>query len=158
MKLCVFPKKSDEEKNKALAAKKNSRMYEAFNGVPYAERVILMPHCMRNIKMCKAKEMGSYYLCAECGACKIGSISKKSKELGYKALYVLKGGKAVKKLVEELKPKAALGVACYFEGVMGMQESEKHGLAVQFVPLTKDGCVDTDVNLEEVFKTLARKS
>ena len=158
MKLCVFPCKSDEDNNKALTAKKNSQMSKVFYGIPYSERVVLVPHCMRNTKLCKAKEMGSYYLCAECGACKIGDISKKTKELGYKALYVLKGGKAVKKLVEDLKPKAALGVACYFEGVMGMQESEKHGLAVQFVPLTKDGCVDTDVNLEEVFKTLERIS
>jgi hypothetical protein len=156
MKLCIFPKKSDEEKNKALTDKKNRQMSEAFFSIPFTERIVLVPHCMRNIKSCKAKEMGSYYICAECGACKIGDISKKSKELKYKALYILKGGKAVKKLVAELKPKAALGVACYFEGVLGMQESEKHGLVVQFVPLTNDGCVDTDVNLEEVFKTLLK--
>jgi uncharacterized protein len=156
MKLCIFPQKSDEEKNKALTAKKNRQMAEAFSSIPCSERIVLVPHCMRNNKLCKAKEMGSYYICVECGACKIGNISKKSKELKYKALYILKGGKAVKKLVEELKPKAALGIACHFEGVLGMQESEKHGLVVQFVPLTKDGCVDTDVNLEEVFKTLSK--
>ena len=156
MKLCIFPKKSDEEKNKALTDKKNRQMSEAFSAIPYSERIVLVPHCMRNNKRCKAKEMGSYYICVECGACKIGNISKKSKELNYKALYILKGGKAVKKLVEELKPKATLGVACHFEGVLGMQESEKHGLVVQFVPLTKDGCVDTDVNLEEVFKALLK--
>jgi hypothetical protein len=131
-------------------------MAGAFAATHYGERVVFVPHCMRNIDKCKAKEMGSHYICAECGACKISRISKKSKELGYKAIYILKGGKAVKKLTEELKPKAVLGVACYFEGVMGMRESEKHGLIVQFVPLTRDGCVDTDVDLDEVFKSLAR--
>jgi uncharacterized protein len=158
MKLCTFPKKTDEEKNKALTAKKNAKMADAFAAVPFGERVVFVPHCMRSIEKCKAKEMGSYYICAECGACKIGSISRKTKELGYKALYILKGGKAVKKLTAELKPKAVLGVACYFEGVMGMEESEKHGLIVQFAPLLKDGCVDTDVDLDEVFKVLTRKS
>lgn len=156
MKLCIFPKKSDDDKNKLLTEKKNRKMAEAFAATPYSDRVVFVPHCMRNIEKCKAKEMGSYYVCAECGACKIGNISKKSKELGYKALYILKGGKAVKKLTEELKPKAVLGVACYFEGVMGMKESEKYGLIVQFSPLLKDGCVNTDVDLEEVYKALEK--
>lgn len=154
MKLCTFPKKTDEEKNKALTDKKNRQMADAFASIPYSDRVVFVPHCMRNIEKCKAKELGSYYVCAECGGCKIGNISKKSKQLGYKALYILKGGKAVKKLTEEMKPRAVLGVACYFEGVMGMEESEKHGMTVQFVPLTRDGCVDTDVNLENVFEAL----
>lgn len=158
MKLCVFPKKTDEEKNKALTDRKNARMSAAFAATPYQERVVFVPHCMRNVEKCKAKEMGSYYICVECGACKIAAISKKSKELGYKALYILKGGKAVKKLTEEIKPKAVLGVACYFEGVMGMDESEKHGLIAQFAPLTKDGCVDTDVDLDKVFEALSKKS
>jgi hypothetical protein len=158
MKLCLFPKKTDEEKNKALTDRKNAKSAAAFAAIPYGERVVFVPHCMRNIKKCRAKEMGSYYICAECGACKIGEISKKSKELGYKALYILKGGKAVKKLSEELKPKAVLGVACYFEGVIGMEESEKHGLTAQFTPLLKDGCVDTDVDLEQVFAALRKIS
>jgi len=158
MKLCAFPKKTDEEKNKILTARKNSRSAAAFDAIPYADRIVFVPHCMRNLQKCKAKEMGSYYVCAECGACKIVEISKRSGELGYKALYILKGGKAVKKLTEELKPRAVLGVACYFEGVMGMEESEKHGLVAQFTPLLKDGCVDTDVDLAEVFKALGRKA
>ena len=158
MKLCIFPKKTDEQKNRELTSKKNLRYAGQFASIPYSERAVLVPHCLRNIEKCKAKEMGSHYICVECGGCKIGQISKKSKELGYKAIYVLKGGKAVKKLTEEINPKAVLGVACHFEGVMGMEESEKHGLIVQFVPLTKDGCVDTDVNLEEVFKSLERKA
>ncbi len=158
MKLCKFTKITDEEKNKSITNKKNSNNSHEFTATPYAERVVFVPHCMRNIQKCEAKEMGSYYICAECGACKIGSISKKSKELGYKAIYILKGGKAVKKLTEELKPKAVLGIACYFEGVMGMEESEKHGLVAQFTPLTKDGCVDTDVDLKEVFKKLEQRS
>ncbi|MFH1367901.1 MAG: DUF116 domain-containing protein [Elusimicrobiota bacterium] len=157
MELCIFPKKNNEEKNRKLTEKKNRKMAESFAAIPYTERVVFVPHCMRNIEKCKAKELGSHYICMECGACKTGNISKKSKELGYKAIYILKGGKAVKKLTEELKPKAVLGVACYYEGVMGMDESEKHGLIAQFVPLTRDGCVNTDIELEEVYKALEKK-
>ena len=158
MKLCKVLEKPAEELNKKTAMKKNREMEKPFAAVPFGKRVIFVPHCMRNISKCKAKEMGSYYLCAECGACKIGPISKKTKELGYKGLYVLKGGKAVQNLSRELKPEAIIGVACYFEGVQGIKEGEKNKVPVQFVALAKDGCVDTDVKLEDVYITLEKKS
>lgn len=155
---CKILKKTPEAVNRAITAKKNRKMAAAFDSVPFSGRVLLVPHCMRNIQKCKAKEMGSHYLCVECNACKIGPISKKSRELGYKALYILKGGKAIEKLATEIQPQAILGVACYFEGVQGLELSEKLNVPVQFVPLTKDGCVDTDVVLDEVFAVMARSS
>ena len=157
MKLCKVFEKPAEELNRKITLKKNRAMEKAFSAVPFSKRVVFVPHCMRNISKCRAKEMGSYYICTECGACKIGPISKKTKELGYKALYILKGGKAVEKLSHETKPGAIVGVACYFEGVQGIKKGEGNRVPVQFVALTKDGCADTDVNLQEVFKTLERK-
>ncbi|MBN1823095.1 MAG: DUF116 domain-containing protein [Endomicrobiales bacterium] len=154
MKLCFRKPKSSDEACKINVQKKNNAMRKAFLDVPFNERVIFVPHCLRNVSKCRAKEMGSHYICLECGACKIADISKKSKELGYKALFILKGGKAVTKLAAELKPKGIIGVACYFEGEQGMKESQKHKIPVQFVALTKDGCVDTNVDLNEVFKTI----
>jgi len=158
MKLCKTFKKPQEELNKCIAQKKNNAMQKPFASMAFSERIVFVPHCMRNIAKCKAREMGSYYICAECGACKIGAINKKTKELGYKGLYILKGGKAVHKLSNELKPKAIVGIACYFEGVQGIEEGEKNKIPVQFVALTKDGCVDTDVNLDEVYKTLEQSA
>lgn len=158
MKLCKILNKSYEELNKKAVLAKNRKMEIRFLSVPYGERMIFVPHCMRNIEKCKAKEMGSYYICAECGGCKVGPISKKAKSLGYKALFILKGGRAIEKLTRENKPGAILGVACYFEGILGMKESERHKIPAQFVALTKDGCAETDVNLEEVLKTLEKKS
>jgi hypothetical protein len=158
MKLCKILNKSYEELNKKAVEKKNRAMENRFAAVPFSKRVVFVPHCMRNIEKCKAKEMGSYYICAECGACKIGPISKKMKSLGYKALYILKGGKAMDKLTKETEPGAILGVACYYEGVLGMKECEKHKIPVQFVSLTKDGCSGTDVNLEEVLEAIQKSS
>lgn len=96
MKLCIFPKKTDEQKNKGLTDKKNAEMAAAFAATPYGERIVFVPHCMRNIDKCKAKEMGSYYVCAECGACKIGQISRKSKNSVTKRYIYLKAGKRSK--------------------------------------------------------------
>jgi hypothetical protein len=136
---------------------KNKAMAAAYAAIPYNERVIFVPHCMRKVGACRAKEVGSYYLCAECNACKIGPISKKARELGYKAALILKGGKSMDRLIAELKPRAILGVACFFEGALGMKQGRKSGVTVQFVPLTKDGCADTDVELDEVIKVIERK-
>jgi uncharacterized protein len=157
LKLCVLPKKNQDQANKSMVDKKNRAMEKAFSKVPFGDRIIFVPHCMRNAPKCKAKDEGSYYLCLECAACKIGPISKKSKELGYKGIFVLKGGKALSKHLKQLSPRAALGIACYFEGVQGMREGEKHKIPIQFVPLTKDGCVDTDADLKDVFKAMEQK-
>lgn len=129
-------------------------MAAAFAAVAFSERIVFVPHCMRSVGGCAAAEKGSYYLCAECGKCKIAAISRKCRELGYQGLYILKGGRTVEKLIGEVRPKAVVGVACFYEGVQGIEQAEKGKLAVQFVPLTKDGCADTDVNLDEVFAVL----
>ncbi|MCX5781482.1 MAG: DUF116 domain-containing protein [Elusimicrobia bacterium] len=160
MKLCVINKKTNQEKNKILTEKKNLDMEKLFSAIPYEERIAFVPHCLRNSEKCKAKERGSYFICMECGACKISKISKKAKELGYKGIFILKGGRTIEKLVKEFKPKAVLGVACYFEGAQGIELLDNNGgkdkIAVQFVPLTKDGCTDTDVNLDVVLKALSK--
>ncbi|MCB4791714.1 MAG: DUF116 domain-containing protein [Elusimicrobia bacterium] len=154
---CLKPSKLKEETYKKITAKKNKSNSAKFISVPFGERLIFVPQCMRNVKVCKAKEEGGYYICSECGGCKIGSISKKSKELGYKGLFILKGGRIVEKLVLELKPEAIVGVACFYEGSEGMELCEKNNITVQFVPLSKDGCVDTDVNLDSVMEILSKK-
>jgi hypothetical protein len=69
----------------------------------------------------------------------------------------LKGGKTIEKLMVEHKPKAIIGVACFFEGVQGLKLGEKGGVAVQFVPLDKDGCAGTDVKLVAVYRVLEMK-
>ena len=159
MKLCKIPRKTDQERYRNITEKKNKEMEKQFLSVAFSERLVLVPHCMRNTKKCKAEDHGSYFVCLECGGCKIGDISKKAKELGYKGIFVLKGGRTIEKLLEKFSPKAVLGVACSFEGAQGFELIEnkgKNNIAVHFISLTKDGCSDTDVDLPEVLKTLSK--
>ena len=155
---CLKPAKLKEKSYQLITDKKNKANLAKFSAVPFSERIILVPQCMRNVSKCKAKETGAYYICTECMACKAGSISKKSNELGYKGLYILKGGRIVEKLIAELNPKAIAAVACFYEGSEGIKLCEKNNITVQFVALTKDGCVDTDVNLDEVIEVILKKS
>ena len=157
MKLCKFPKKSKEQIYKAFTDKQNKSHQKKFASVPFDKRVVFAPHCMRNTSVCTAEEKDSHYICKECGKCKLKDISVLVKNLGYEGLYVLKGGRAIKKIITERKPKAMVGIACLFEGDQAFKILEDYDVAVQFVALTKDGCANTDADIEEIEKILKQR-
>jgi len=117
---------------------------------PYSDRILFLPHCLRDAKNCKAKYNEEGLQCTECGKCKLDQIIKMAKERGYRAHFVCPGGSMVKKLIEKHKPKAILGVCCFEEAQMAFNNLKGKGIGVQAVLLSKTGCVDTDVNLVEV--------
>jgi hypothetical protein len=141
---------------KKFTIEKNKKYFEIFFGNSVDKKIIFVPQCLRNIKKCKAKEFGSYYLCAECGGCKIAKIVKAAKDTGYLGVRILKGGSTIKKMFKELNPDAVLGVACYFEGTQGIKECEKHKIPVYFYPLSKDGCEGTDLRLDGLIKLIEK--
>jgi len=59
----------------------------------------------------------------------------------------------VRRIIKAIKPKAALGVACYKDLNRGMQELSKM-CAVLGVPLLKDGCVETKVDAGEIIRMM----
>jgi hypothetical protein len=139
---------------KAIVSRKNTENALAFSKVPFAERMVFVPHCMRVVGTCKAAEKAYEYVCARCGACPTAAILAKAEALGYGPVKMLKGGSAVMRLLDEHQPKAVLGVACGFEGALGVMECERRGIAVQSVPLLRDGCADTTVGLADVFEMM----
>jgi hypothetical protein len=143
-----------DELCRAVAVRKNKEHALRFAAVPFARRIVLVPQCLRKLGACKAKETGRGYECAECMACPAGRILREAKGLGYKGVFMLKGGRAIAGLVAAEKPEAVVGVACDYEGALGMLQCERAGAAVQFVPLSRDGCADTDVDLDEVMSVL----
>ena len=157
MKLCFKLKKINETNYRAFVNKKNASIMNKFKAVDFKDRFIFIPHCMRNTAVCKAKDEGCFYSCAKCNACKIGQIVSFAQTLGYEKIYIMKGGKAIQQIIETEKPKAIVGIACYFEGKLGIKLADKYKLPVQFIPLTKDGCSNTDVDLEEAKKIISLK-
>jgi hypothetical protein len=154
MKLFNFRKKSKEQIHKTFTDRQNKSQVEKFALIPFNKRFIFAPHCMRNTATCAAEEKESYYICAECSGCKINEISRLAKKLNYKALYILKGGRAIEKIIKEQKPKAIVGISCFLEGEQAFRMLKNENVAVQFVPLTKDGCAATDANINEVERIL----
>lgn len=152
---CVRPWLNKQDRYIRITEKQNRNMADRFAATPFAARIIFVPHCMRNTAVCKAREVGAYYLCAECGGCAINAISKKARELGYKGVFILKGGRGIEKLIAEHRPGAILGVACYFEGAQGFEQAGGSGAAIQFVSLSKDGCVNTSVDIDVVLQKMS---
>lgn len=77
--------------------------------------------------------------------------------LGYKGVCIAPGGALALRFVRETRPKAVVAVACARELAEG--EEAVAGLGedpplVVVVPLSRDGCVDTAVDLEAVLSLL----
>ena len=157
MKLCFNFKQINKNNYIKFINKKNASMAEKFKAVNFSERLVLLPHCMRNIKQCKAIDEGTHYSCVKCGGCKIAQIQKLADELGYKKVYIMKGGKAIYNILVEQKTKAVVAVACHFEGAQGIKMTDSLKVITQFVPLLKDGCCDTDVDVEIVKQIMEQK-
>ncbi len=121
-----------------------------YKKTPFKERVLFLPHCMRNQKKCKAEYNEDGLQCTECGECKLGTLVKMARERGYRATYIVPGGSMVKAKIAMDKPKAVLGVACFEEVQMAFDALKGTGIGVQAVLLARAGCVNTDVNIEEV--------
>ena len=52
----------------ALILKKNRENTFRFLITPYAERVVLLPQCLRSTAACQAEERDGEYICKGCGA------------------------------------------------------------------------------------------
>ena len=143
-----------QELCRAVAVRKNKEHALRFASTPFAERIVLVPQCLRRIGRCRARETSRGYECASCMACPAGEILAEAKRLGYKGTFMLKGGRAVAGILASERPSAVVGIACSYEGALGIVECERAGVAVQFVPLTADGCFETDVDMAEVRSVL----
>lgn len=132
---------------------KNELNLPRMKTIQRSERALFLSHCLRNSKNCKAEINGMGYECKHCGSCAISAIKKKAESLGY-PVFIVPGGSMVFKIISEKKPKAVMGVACYVELEQAMEAAGRLGLPNMGVPLSRDGCRDTDVDASKVMEML----
>jgi len=119
------------------------------------QRVLLLPHCLRRADSCQGKYSQQGLECHECNPdCPVNKLSQAARRLGYKGVCVAPGGRLALKYIEQSKPLGIVAVACdkeLQEGIRGVSELT-HGthrsVPVVVIPLSKDGCVDTEVDVE----------
>ena len=130
---------------------KNSMHEDNFRKTPKSKTIVFLPQCLRDCNKCKARIEEFGYRCVKCSnTCKARKIKEMSEGLGYRT-FIVPGGSMVSRVIKELKPKAVLGVACKKELIMAFDEIN---VVTQGIELLKDGCVNTDVDIESVMKML----
>jgi len=127
----------------------------AVENVPFGERVLLLPHCLRPSLDCPGKMTKQGLDCAGCtfAECAIYQLRAAAAEAGYKGVCVAPGGRLAVRFLAEHQPAGVVAVACDQELEEGLEAIERmkwenDSPAVALVPLLRDGCVDTEVDVE----------
>ena len=129
--------------------------------VDTSERILLLPHCLRRSETCQAKYTKHGLECCGCNPeCPVNRLSQAAIELGYKGICVAPGGSLAVNYIKEIRPKAIVAVACQKELEEGVQDVRKMGsedisaIPIVVVPLSKDGCIDTEVDEEQAIREI----
>jgi geranylgeranyl pyrophosphate synthase len=128
----------------------NELWRESLATVPYERRLLLLPKCLRIEEHCPAPfdELG--LLCKKCGLCSIQDLQEEAERMGY-AVLVAEGSPIVMAIIETGQIEAIVGVSCLnvLEKVYGYMEAAAiPGIAL---PLLQDDCLDTNVDLDQVW-------
>ncbi len=142
-----------ENIDKLYVELKNDYYKEQVRKIPPEEKIVFLPHCLRK-SGCNAKvEKNVGYQCNGCEnhrKCKIYAIKNEAEAKGYR-VFVTPGGSMVLGIVNRLKPRAVIGVACMKEIVIALDNLK---IPLQSIELSRDGCVNTDVKMSKVLDTL----
>jgi hypothetical protein len=121
-------------------------------------KALLIPHCARAHmdRQCMAEfnpEIPSY-TCKGCEEdCLVNQVVKYGKEKGYD-VYVIPGGSCAEKILRDNNYDGVIGIACGSELKMALGLLKKLDIPGQGVILTKNGCANTKLNLENLERVL----
>lgn len=122
--------------------------------IPYAERVLLLPHCLRPSGTCPGHMTREGLDCTGCWLvnCAIYRLRGAAEEAGYEGVCVAPGGRLAARFVSEHRPAGIVAVACHKELEEGYDAVARMGFdgdgpAFEVIPLSRDGCVDTEVDV-----------
>ncbi len=136
---------------RVLISAKSERSKSAL--VSAKKRMVFLPQCIR-AQGCKAPLGENGFECRQCNSkCQV-FIVKKMVDKSV-PVYVMPGGTIVFKVISREKPDAVFGIACFHELELAYQVCEKAGVPAVSVPLLRDGCVNTLVDIEETSKALS---
>lgn len=114
--------------------------------IPYTQRLLLLPQCLRNPQVCHAQMDQLGLLCEQCGGCVISKLLEKAENLGYTTL-VAEGVTLVAQLLRQGSLSAVIGVGCLSALERSFQEWTNQGIPGIAIPLCKEGCRETQVDV-----------
>jgi geranylgeranyl pyrophosphate synthase len=125
----------------------NEAWRETVAGIPFSRRLLLLPHCLRSRKACPAERDEFGLLCEECGRCALGALQREATALGY-AVLIAEGSEVSSGMLREGQVDAVIGVSCLAALEQTFARIADEALPAMAVPLLRDGCDTTDVDLE----------
>jgi len=136
---------------------------ERLSQIEPSQRVLLLSHCMRPSQTCPGKFNKKGLVCpADCSQdCVLRNLKEVASKVGYKGVCIAAGGAMALRFVKEHNPKGIVAIACDkelaegIEGVKGMAKDEQGFPVIITIPLLRDGCVDTEVDEEQVLEAIA---
>jgi hypothetical protein len=132
----------------------NAAMADAFARAG-SSRMLVGPQCLRAGDCEAPLDPLEGYRCRRCGRCPFGELGKVAEQCGFR-MFIVPGDRFAKRLAEELDADAAIGVACPAELSLALVAGMKMGVASKGVPLRRDGCFETDVDVEQVKEAMRR--
>jgi hypothetical protein len=122
------------------------------------KRVLLLPHCSRKYMdhRCKALFDPSVpsYTCAHCSEdCLVNKADRLAKKKGYDVC-VVPGGSCIPKILKANSYEGIIGVACGEEIKMSIDALDSMNIAIQAIPLIKNGCANTAFNMGTLINVL----
>ena len=135
----------------------NAAWHDTVAGVPFDRRILLLPQCLRTKAECPA-ELDEYgLLCEQCGRCPLGDLQEKAERLGYIVL-IAEGTTVVTQLLQDGRVDAVIGVGCMSSLERSFPYMAADAIPGIAIPLTRDGCDHTEVDLDWLDRAIALRS
>jgi uncharacterized protein len=140
----------DQEFLRIMVTLQNTLNRKAFMVIPIPQRAVFIPQCLRS-GACPAHLHEEGLNCRSCGLCQIGIAKPLLEKMGYK-FFIVPGSSFIKRMVKRYKPKAIIGIGCLIEIKEGTEMAGQLNLISMGIVTTRDGCVETAVNWDEVYQ------
>ena len=121
--------------------------------VPISQRLLLLPHCLRNTKQCPAVHDAEGLHCRQCGACELGRLKSVAETLGYRVL-IAEGSPVVMQWILSGKTSAILGVGCLRSLEKAFEKLQLSGIPALAVPLHSSTCKDSTTDIDWVLEMI----
>ena len=131
----------------------NTAWGETLAAIPFERRLLMMPKCLRKEAICPAPidELG--LLCKSCGQCSLQDLQEEAERLGY-AVLIAEGSALVTAIIETGKVDAIVGVSCLSVLEKAFPFMEAAAIPGIAIPLLQGDCIDTNVDLDEVWDVI----
>ncbi|MDI9475832.1 MAG: DUF116 domain-containing protein [Natronincolaceae bacterium] len=110
--------------------------------------LVLIPHCIQK-SFCPHRITTNIENCKRCGKCSIDSLIKLKEEFGVN-IRVVTGGTLARKVIEDLKPKAIVAIACERDLAGGLYEVRDLPVIAITNKRPEGPCLNTTVDINEV--------